>query len=221
MRARERGAYLSWSRVPGPGRPPPRASKTRGHRGEAGGSSRGTRSPLTRRPRELGWVPESCCSAGPRRRRAEGRVFGVAALGRRARRPSRRPRAPRCRPGSSAAARAPRSRPRSLPPRHFLGPGPDQLPWYFQNCRGQASLCRRVSPRPRPRAPAPAQGLEPARRPPRPRAPRLPGEVRRAGTPRAVVCPVGAAWWRRAPGVSLWSFFLTLLRDEGLGARRL
>lgn len=210
LRARERGAYLSWSLVPGLGRPPLRASKTRGDRGEAGGSSRGARSPLTRRPRELGWVPQSCRSAGPRRRRAEGRVFGVAALGRRARRPSRRPRAPRWRPGSSAAARAPRSRPRSLPARHFLGPGPDQLPWYFQNCRGQASLCRRVSPRPRPRAPAPAESLEPARPAPRPRPRRRGRPGKRAGRGRhcrAVACPVEAAWWLRAPGVSLRSFF--------------
>lgn len=139
------------------GGPHCRRLQLRGDPGEAGGSSRDTRSPPYAPPAGARW------SAGVllERRAAEAVSRGEGPRGRSlgAPRPppipppaARRPRAPRWRPESSTAARAPRSRPRSLPPRHFLGPGPDQLPWYFQNCRGQASLCCRG---PRARAPVP------------------------------------------------------------------
>lgn len=178
----------------------------RGDRGEAGGSSRGTDRRPTRRPQERGWEPQFCWSAGPRRRRAERRVPGVAAWGRRARRPSHRLRAPRWRPASSAAAGSPRPLPCSLPLRHFLGPGPDQLPWYFQNCRAARPLCAAVGPCVR--SPTLAQDL---------------GGVRRDRASTAVVClwgpPGGAEWGWGVAGVLPWAFF-SPIRGRGTGSKK-
>lgn len=179
-----RGAYLSWSRCRASGGPR-RGAPGRGRRLRSGADRR-----PTRRARGPGWLAEL---GG----RAEGRVRGVAAWGRRARRPSRAPpaRSP-LEAGELCGRRCPRSLPRPLPLRHALGPGPDQLPWYFQNCRGQASLCRRGSPRPRP---GPARDLGSARG-------RLLRSRRSPGG--RLVAPVGEV----VAGVLPWTF---LLPQEG------
>lgn len=189
------------------GGPRCRRLQLRGDPGEAGGSSRDTRSPPYAPPAGARW------SAGVllERRAAEAVSRGEGPRGRSlgAPRPppipppaARRPRAPRWRPESSTAARAPRSRPRSLPPRHFLGPGPDQLPWYFQNCRGQASLCCRG---PRARAPEPPPRRT-ASNPPAPAGAAL-GKCAGKALLEQLFILWGPPGGRGPPGDSPWTFF--------------
>lgn len=171
-------------------------------RAEACGFPEGTdRSPPYAPPAGVGLGAGVAPEPRLRRRRAEGRVRGVAGWGRSAR-PPIPPRASRggrrgvdCgRPRPRAPALPPPARPRALPPRHCLGPGPDQLPCSFQNCRGPASLCGRGSPRPARPPGAPARRASPRARPGR----SCTGEEERGDPGKAAWC-LGALDFRPGP----------------------
>ena len=122
------------------------------------------------------------------------------------------------RPRPRAPPLPPPARPRALPPRHSLGPVPDQLPCSFQNCRGWASLCRLGSRRPArpPGVPSAEQGPSPTSRPPCPPSLRWGAGVRREASSRAMARAVGAAWWLGA-----LDLFFIHLRDGGTGRVRM
>lgn len=106
--------------------------------------------------------------------------------------------------------------PPSLPPSSsLLGPGPRSTSLVFSKLPRPGLFVLPRSPRPRPRSPASSLGLEPARA-----RPGCAGEMRREGASRAVVHPLGAAWWLGAPRRFALDVFLIHLRGRGTGSKK-
>lgn len=192
------------------------AVQRRGDRGEAGSSSRGTRS--------LPYAPPAEAGLGVavlrQHRGAEAARIGEGSRGRSLGAPGPPPIPPPARSPLEAGELCGRpipALPPSLPPSSsLLGPWPRSTSWYFQNCRGQASLCRRGSLCPRPRLGAGPRCSQPTS------LPSCAGGAHREGASRTGV-------WRWGPpgggvGVGLQAVrpgrCLTPLRGSGTGSKK-